>query len=211
MGCGIHLAVQRRNGDRWERVERVREQYGEVGREKLYNGRNYVVFAALAGVRNGYGFAGCVTHDPLIPIAPERGFPLDFADQLVDDSHEGTWMGDHSFTWVTLDEIEAYDWSRDLLRSGWVSGPDRASQLKSGLRRPPEWCGGVSGANIRHLAIAELDAEIRSGKVDSKAYAELTWTESLSYACEDFIKLLPCFRALADKSEDVRLVMGFDS
>lgn len=29
--------------------------------------RNYTLFAILAGVRNGYGFAGCYRHEPLQP------------------------------------------------------------------------------------------------------------------------------------------------
>ena len=45
--------------------------------------RNYTLFAILAGVRNGYGFAGCYRHEPLTPIAEGRGKPdfITFKDE----------------------------------------------------------------------------------------------------------------------------------
>lgn len=222
MGTDIHLAVQRRRDDRWERVERVvpnpyfdpadEDGSPETQRESLYEGRHYVVFAALAGVRNGEGFAGCVTHVPLIPVAPYRGLPEDFEAEMAGGYyHEGTSMGDHSFTWMTLAEIEAYKWDQILVRSGWVSAPVRLAQLKAGLRRPSEWCGGIGGPGIRHISIAQMDAEIKAGNIDDRAYAELTWDENLKYVCAGFLNLLPALRALAPSSDDVRLVMGFDS
>src|SRR5215469_11787636 len=37
----------------------------------LYGWRNYDLFAILAGVRNGSGFGGCDTGDPVVPIAED--------------------------------------------------------------------------------------------------------------------------------------------
>ena len=147
MGCDIHVATQRRVGDKWERVERVVK--GE--REELFGDRNYVLFAVLANVRNRWG---------ITPIAEPRGFPEDFFAECkgTDDdgflTHEGTWMGCHSYSWLTLSEIETYDWKQ---RS-------------------------VMGNNA-----------------------------SVGWDCESFTNLFPCFRALADSSDDIRFVFGFDN
>ncbi|MGV3615195.1 MAG: hypothetical protein ACO1SV_07660 [Fimbriimonas sp.] len=57
MGTDMHVAVQRRKGDRWEQVERPwpNPEFGkyddepEFVRNSLYLGRNYRTFAVVAG------------------------------------------------------------------------------------------------------------------------------------------------------------------
>ena len=46
--------------------------------------RHYQLFAVLAGVRNGTGFAGVVTGEPVKPIAEPRGYPKDFVSECPD-------------------------------------------------------------------------------------------------------------------------------
>ena len=69
MGTDIHGVFQRYDEEtkKWEDVS-----------SKYEEGRHYQLFAALAGVRNGFGFAGCVTGEPVEPIAKGRGLPEDF-------------------------------------------------------------------------------------------------------------------------------------
>ena len=63
--------------------------------------RNYLLFGVLAGVR-------CFE---VTPIAPRRGLPDGMTsewDQPDDD--DAAWLGEHSYSWVTLRELEAYPW-----------------------------------------------------------------------------------------------------
>ena len=74
--------------------------------------RNYTLFAILAGVRNGYGFAGCYRHEPLQPIAEGRGLP-----EFISVVEEfGCWLGEHSYTYMTVNEI--LEWKSENLKTG---------------------------------------------------------------------------------------------
>lgn len=91
MGCDITCVTQRRIDSRWIDAG---PRYGLRGE------REYEVFAMLAGVR-GHGE----------PIAPPRGLPSGFEVdargqrvQFARDDHEH-WMGEHSFSWLTLSEL----------------------------------------------------------------------------------------------------------
>src|SRR4051812_46429845 len=94
MGCDIHAVFQAKRGAQWDDVDSTFEE-----------DRHYFLFSWLAGVRNGYGFAGVQTYTPVIPLAEPRGLPRDF--DVRGDEHRGKWMGDHSHSWLTADEILA--------------------------------------------------------------------------------------------------------
>lgn len=69
MGCDIHLTVEAFRDGSWRCVP------NDCG--DWYDNRNYDVFAILADVRNGSGFAGVSTGEGFAPIAPRRGIPAD--------------------------------------------------------------------------------------------------------------------------------------
>lgn len=116
MGTDIHGVFQRydQQAGLWEDVPSEYEQQ-----------RHYQLFAVLADVRNGVGFAGVTTGEAVAPIAAPRGLPADF---LCDTEycHKATnvdtlsplqrryrqpedplevWLGDHSYSWLTGDEL----------------------------------------------------------------------------------------------------------
>lgn len=100
MGADIHGVLQERYGSgRWYTVEEIEDD------------RNYALFSALAGVRN-YG--------SITPIAGPRGLPEDFevveGDSVKMDYKGYTvWLGDHSFSWLTIEELTAWDgWDQDM-------------------------------------------------------------------------------------------------
>ena len=103
MGTDIHMVVQARRNNRWETVA--------TG----YDDRNYRLFAALANVRNGRGFAGVDTGDEIPYISDSRGFPSDF--QVKDEMD----MGYHDFSHCTLQELLDYDWNQPTVIRGVVS------------------------------------------------------------------------------------------
>jgi hypothetical protein len=159
--------------------------------------RVYDVFAILADVRNGYGFAGVTSSSGFDPIAPGRGLPDDLSREVIDHlarmgevvdagqiipqeredesdqedlygvmmrERDGYWsLGDHSFTWVGLDEILDYDWSRSVTKEGWVDPWEFEQFRKNGA--PNSWAGGVSGAGVEHITAGEMAHMIDSGDI----------------------------------------------
>lgn len=104
MGADIHGVVQ----TRWARNPAGQERWRSV--MEIEGGRNYALFAALANVRN-YG--------DITPISEPRGLPEDFetdGDEVKLAYSDGkVWMGDHSYTWLTLEELLDWDgWDQKL-------------------------------------------------------------------------------------------------
>src|SRR5262245_4875573 len=114
MGCNIHIIIERKNEvGAWERVS-------SQSMPECFANRCYALFGILADVRNGTGFAGLVTGDSWPSIAPNRDLPEDATYK------HGDWLGDHSFTWIGLGELRAFDWD------GVIRG-------QRGLVRFPVW------------------------------------------------------------------------
>jgi len=112
MGTDIHGVFQRYDQDRaqWRDVSSNYDQ-----------DRHYQLFAVLADVRNGIGFAGTATGEAVQPIAERRGLPVDFeirdgymhpltelahidpSRQIYREAGEAleVWMGDHSYSWLS--------------------------------------------------------------------------------------------------------------
>ena len=105
VGCDIHTFFEYQNPDgswhtlpssytdNWKRLygedecsederEKILNDYWE---DPLYIGRNYNLFAILANVRNGRGFAGAKTGEGFIPISEPRGFPMDACEETKTD------------------------------------------------------------------------------------------------------------------------------
>ena len=91
MGCDIHTVLQVRREGNWETVA-----------TEVYDNRFYTLFGILAGVRCSY----------VDPIDEPRGLPADFVhttkDQevsTIDQNNLSFWMGYHSFSHLTLEEL----------------------------------------------------------------------------------------------------------
>lgn len=154
MGCDIHAVLQRRIGGKWTTY---REGWSE---------RNYDLFAILANVRNGTGFAGTKTGDGFTPISLPRGLPRDFEVDVAGDgnhplpagfraekewrSEDGTfWMGDHSHSWLDAREIIAVPWTNTIRQYGVIHEAVFAERRESGATGEPEsYCGWIGGAGI---------------------------------------------------------------
>lgn len=204
MGCDIHMLVQKRDaGGVWRFVDA--RGYGE---------RNYHLFAVLAGVRNGTGFAGVKAAEPIQPIAGPRGVPADFqinkhgyTNRWLRDRGEGVWLGDHSHSHATLAEIQAYAWDQPHRKCGVVNAANYALFKERGA---PEECGSIEGPGIRHVSNAEMERTIAAGAT-TNLYTQISWTvplrESIGEGWFAFMDMLASIGAPAD----VRIVFGFDS
>lgn len=103
MGADIHgvLQVKWNHKEEWETEDYIESE------------RHYLTFSALAGVRN---------YMDIRPISEPRDLPDGFK---VDKSNshdwrdwrgeQSEWLGDHSHSWLTLDEILEWDgWDQEL-------------------------------------------------------------------------------------------------
>lgn len=121
MGSDIHFFVEKKSprgswlsADHWE----IEDGQEVVPYEKCrYHQRNYNLFAILADVRNGTGFAGKPTGNGFTPIAKPKGLPLDVSPQVkAIATHWG--CDGHSHSWLTLAELQAFDWNQTTLSYG---------------------------------------------------------------------------------------------
>ena len=128
MGCDIHGYVEKQLEDgTWKR------------HKKIFNFRNYRVFAGLADVRNG-----CGGFKPLISLAGHRGLPEDctITERVLEDTDY------HSFSWATLEDTqvlsrEVYEkWDRRGLPERWswtVEGPSVNLYDEHQIKDFPHW------------------------------------------------------------------------
>lgn len=188
MGTDVHAVVQAKRDGKWEAVESKWEQ-----------DRHYLLFSWLANVRNGFGFAGVPTYDPIEPIAPRRGIPADFdKDAYEAGDEDAPWLGDHSFSWLTADEILAAKRPGGVQRTGVVT----VEQFKAwdGKSRPESHCGGVAGGGV---VVANHPSKI----TPATTHVQIEWTDEgdgLDYFVDEV-------RRLKEQHGEVRLVFGFDS
>lgn len=184
MGTDIHFYVERRVDGQWVTADTWYDIKGEPGRSvykwgpdfdrlagPFYSDRNYDLFAILADVRNGIGFAGVDTGSEVTPIAPPRGVPDDacaeYRAQVDALAHDG-----HSHSYLTVAELLAYDWTQRKKKRGWVTAKEFVRFALEG--KPSAWCSMVDGGGIAHISNEEMRDLVES---DARA----TFDEPLSW------------------------------
>lgn len=168
MGTDIHLYVEKREpgSDEWVSVQKWcvdDEGYFDVDDWREYRvNRNYRLFAMLADVRNGYGFAGVDMGDALVPIDDPRDIPDDASVQVLQKYR--AWGEDvHSASWFTVQELMDYDWTQTVVNKGVVSLVSywEWRRWRRGEGLPPEsYSGGIWGPKITHITESEADVLI---------------------------------------------------
>lgn len=180
MGCDIHPYAEVLTDSGWKKAD-----------VEVPSDRNYWAFSLLAGVRNGAGFAGSDTGKPVTPISEPRGLPEDtsIADSDDDDfdSPSHVWLGDHSYSWVTLAELMAIDQSAPIERHAVAKPEDIVNYAKIGTL-PEEMYVFTS----------------RPG------YAPISYQSTVAQSAFLIQKMIDALSHLGDPSK-VRIVFGFDS
>lgn len=201
MGCDIHSVVQVRKDGEWRTVEH------RPGGDD----RNYDTFAVYANVRNGFGFAGVSTGAEWPFISEPRGLPADF--HVWEGQHHGTYMGDHSFSWLLLSEIQkAWEGfaAKDYEKHGVLSKEHYAETLALG-KLPKEWCGGKSGRDV----VVVDEEQVKAGTAGHYTDVQCKWKTPAQDRLYTMNKHLEVMKWLPDEyqvtADDVRLVFGFDS
>ncbi len=213
MGCDIHMNIEVQEQGTWISVPFTCEPWRERSAElaswwkeydeeiaagaapmpQAFCGRNYVVFAILAGVRQS---------DPRWPvIAKPRGLPDGWPAEKD--------TGDHSETYLTLEEITAYPWDTTVTtRYGYVQVPAWRTWLASENRSggPFPRCGDTSGKKI-----SEQDAQTWRGTLPDDVYVRVSWKDTARDATHDWPgQVLPRLEQIA-AGRPLRLVFGFDN
>ena len=206
MGTDVHAVWQAKKDGKWVDTPSTWEQR-----------RHYFLFAWLADVRNGFGFAAVPTHDPITPIVAERrGIPDDFEgyddhpttvecldkdeqEWLTPDerAHPVKWMGDHSHHWLTADEILSAERPGTTRKNGVLTLEEYNAWDK--VSPPPSWFGGVMGGGTVTSAPSEIGPQT--------THVEVTWIkqeDGLDYFVDEV-------RRLKELHGEVLLVFGFDS
>lgn len=225
MGCDIHIVIQRQEADgQWAEIA-YQDAPNDWNKRPLtpnvavapdgFDGRNYDLFGILADVRNGSGFAGVLTGSGWPSIAPRRGLPKGFDEAQILPSPEypeySRGVGDHSFTWIGLEELKAFDWDGvKALKFGVIPAAEY-ERLSVNNDRPTEWSGGISGPGIQVYEPAEYHSRKGNGLLCEHPYVRMSWVRSAREATGDWsTTVLPWLEKLAD-GKPLRLVMGFDS
>lgn len=223
MGTDIHMVVEKYdwhgNGEEpsWRMV---------IGRSASYGQRNYDVFAVLADVRNGYGFADCKTGDGFKPISKPRGLPLDLDQRSFEEMKI---YSRHSPTWLLLSEVLDYDWTQETRHTGIVHASEFLRMMRADEKKPKSWCGGVTGRDIVHATPEELASSLKAlGEPPANVlaalerashhaledelhgwlgklrhwYTQVEWAETYEESCNDF---LAWARGLTAKNAPTRL------
>ena len=223
MGCDIHIVIQRFEDGAWREVVWQSEPYDFEGAPKavegvpiapdVFDGRNYDLFGILANVRNGIGFAGSQMGEGWPSIAAGRGWPADFDLRHITPDpqyrEESRYLGDHSFTWLTLEELKDYRW--DATES-WLYGVVPADEYDRLAGAPPEiYCGGVMGPGIKTYEPDEYKAARETGTLVERPHVRMGWPMTARAATGDWPgQVIPWLETLAD-GKQLRLILGFDS
>ncbi len=200
MGCDIHLAVERKENGQWKKQSHV----------DGYDERNYVLFGVLADVRNGTGFAGCKIHSPNPPIDYPRGLP-----ENMDPSYGKYELGEHSFSWLTLKELQGYDWNQKMETfcvvplshfKKRVANYGESVPLEMDSYPYDSWHGAMYGETIS--AYRGLSYYAESNK---KISVRDVWRCPIRLRVRHFHDYFMPMLATLGKPDDIRIVFGFDS
>ncbi len=178
---------------------------------RWYDDRNYDLFGMLANVRNGSGFAGIPMGDGFVPICEPKGWPKDLSRELkhilkTDCPHhvEGdVFPGDHSASWLSLTELNAYDWQRQVTRKcGVIPFEQFVERVQNGITNGPEtYCGDTWGNNCVTIEEAEAIERMNGGGLaiaaETKLSVRVWWTTTYADAARAFYtRTLPALNTL---------------
>lgn len=222
MGCDIHVTIEvckKRDPSGgvepddesiWEAVDyrkdlpqdaSGKDYYEALWNHPLYFGRNYALFAILAGVRNNFD---------VTPIAEPRGIPNNASIHAKAACWD--WQGDaHSHSWLSLKDLLDHNWNTPIHHDGYVSLDEYRVFRATG--KPNGWSMDVGGGSVRKVSNAEMDRLLEDLPPNPASYyTHVTWQESHDSAVGEWLckETIPALQKLGPPDE-VRLVFFFDN
>lgn len=241
MGCDIHFYVEVKDKDGvWKMtppLEQIDEYdgepiYGIPFEKRIYKGRNYDLFAILADVRNGYGFAGVNTGGGFNPISMPRGVPRDASSDFLRIAEQYGCDG-HSHSWLDLQDLLTYDWTQTTKKIGVLDLKEYEDWTRciywgrDAGESPKSYCSMVSGGNVKHISnehmdkyadllrkVSSTEERIAFLKDHSNLFTQVEWEiPYYSAAGEFWSSIMPQLLSLSIKEgvHNVRLVFFFDN
>lgn len=221
MGTDIHAVWQKRNNpaEAWQDIPSNWEQ-----------DRHYQLFAVLANVHNGYGFAGCPTGQSITPISNPRGLPKDFhttdqefyqvaIENIPPGDHEFFFkcgyvkengkvnysMGDHSHSWLSAAEmLEWFKFAPPIIKTGIISR--EVYNKWDNKSAPAEYCV-IYGPDV---VLTTVDNLASGNSPRNWTHIQVQWEEHLRLTLAYFFDEVQRLVDLHYPAE-IRLVFGFDS
>lgn len=255
MGTDIHITVQAHLNGAWEditekaiplkaKVNKIWNkdpEYSRLSEEEkreimhqyfCYSpeGRDYSLFALLADVRNGYGFAGCEIFKP-IKHFELKGIPEGLEDEVCEDGYCNS--GHHSYNHFTYKElVESNLWDQVLKVIGVVPLDAFLEFIQASKTDenaiPRNYSGDVSGRSVVKLSGAKLRLLEANGELETwleqnvdrhtqSVYVKHSWEDKTALKGSAFYSWLTSEEmeklVYEDCSgpDDVRLIVSFDS
>lgn len=217
MGTDIHIIAEVRKDGVWQTIlDKIFIDWEGTKFERQtcvpYSDRNYNLFAILADVRNGTGFAGLRTGERFNPISEPKGYPED----MCKDSEEFL-SYEHSASWLTLKEIFDFNWAQIHRDFGVVSEKEYREHIMKG-EMPNSWCGDISGPNYIKISENEMVDLIQRKypRQEDVYYYTSCYFAPKTYAdsAQHFLKNMNILKKFVPENgtlEDVRIVFDFDS
>ena len=196
-----------------------------------YTARNYNLFAILANVRNGTGFAGCITGETLNTIAPPKGYPEDGSDSLKRDLQDHPYSyydtpeyedyphvcNGYGASYYTLQELLDFNWEQPHRNYGALSEEEFKESVYKG-KYPQGWSAEVWGDSIITVSEQEMRdiIEGRLPKEPGKHYYVHCVFPPRPYATEVgsfYSRTIPALKKLIPEggtASDVRIIFDFD-
>lgn len=168
MGCDIHAVFEKYVDGNWV-------QFGDD--DSMCIGRNYFLFSILADVRN---------YSDIVPISKPKGFPENYDGYLVEH-----WEYDgHSRSWLTLQEILSYDWTKKIYNVEYTNDfsslnwfwYDKISNKYAKFTGENKYKHDAYIVSEEHYKIFKKDLEKLKGNFTLSEKHVIKYTDSCSYS-----------------------------
>lgn len=203
MGTDIVLCVEKQDEQgNWQMVENI---------SSLEIGRNYNLFAILANVRNGFGFAGIETGDGFIPITKPKGIPEDASTEYLKIAEEYHNDGEN-FSYHTIQDLLDHDWNQRTQVRGDIDLKTYKKWMeneKSG--QPDDWTRLFAGASLSNSQMEELiNSGVNHNSTD-RVYTSVKWTKTYRECVGEYFfdTILDKLKKIAKDHSKVRIVFFF--
>lgn len=214
MGCDIHTYVEKKEGNHWNALKGKNRFFGKWEDEEeftisnwIYDGRNYELFALLAGVRNTY---------KVTPISKPKGVPNDLSNSIMKDYEE--WGVDaHSASYYTFEELLNFDGKNKYIEvEGFVGEKGYKTFKEKG--EPDSYCGNVHGPDVEKVLNCEMERVIKNKypwEQKTMFYTALKWkvlySEILEYLLKNIEKYIAEQHIEKEDYKNYRMVFWFDN
>lgn len=206
MGCDIHMYVEYKKKfykakdsfeERWVHGDYFKPnpdyngvdlQEDKMERLELYGGRNYGLFATLAGVRD--------YTESMVPVTEPKGVPED-ATAYVNKANEDWDSDGHTHSWLTLKELKDYQQTGAKLKRTGLLSPAQLIEFSNGAL-PESWCQGTNQEGYERREWEEENNTLVPLIEKLQARAK----ELLQYDWEEY---------KVENDEKIRIVFWFDN